>query len=643
MRFRVALFALALITLPSTLHASYRISVWQQRNTASSEAIRRHAGIITESNPVFYRLKHDGTAYESSAARDPVYLSALAGTETIPTFQNTDYYNGSWRPDLVVSYIVHPNTRGASTDDIVSYVVNRGWAGADIDYENVPSTAKNDFNAFIELLAQKLHANGKKLSVCVYAKTKDVTSWDPPNGQDWTVLSQHADFIKIMAYGPHSQQEPNSTLAYLTSVLNYAKTKISDHKKIIIGIPWYAQDYTPDDGDSDTSMEYTSYGWDQVQSTLAANPGITPTRDASSGELTFTYTDSAGLQHWIWYTDAVTYGKKVQHVIQNHPTIGGFAHWAAGLEDPKVYGVVQQLKPRWEFNKDGQHDVVLRDSSLGDVRLWNINDGTISTNTLVGTDALFEVAAAGHFTRDGETDLILRNPSNGEVKLWQMNNHTVAATLPVLTASDLNWKIVAAADITGDGRHEIIWHHQTNGNAAYWVRDVSTGQWSGYLMGTAKAPSDWVFAGTADFNLDGRDDLLWRKFTNGDNELWTMNGGTVTTSGTILNAGTAWKVAGIGDFNRDLYPDILWRDEASQQNVLWFMKDRVYQSGGNITNAYPEWKVVRVGDFNGDDYADILWRSVNSGTVVVWKMSGLTYLGGGTVGSPGTNWSITAK
>ena len=641
MRIRIAVSAL-LLAMSASAHASYRISVWQPRTDVARERVRQHAGIITETNPVFYTMTTNGALVESSKATNTLWTGALIGTEVLPTFQNTVDYT-YWGGAEVANYVIHPSYREAYTNQIRDKVVARGWAGADIDYEEVPVASKDDFTAFIALLAQKLHAVNKKLSVCVYGKKNDTMDpgWPYPAGQDWAALSQHADYIKIMIYGSHSTQKPNSTFTYINDVINYAKTKITNHSKIIVGMPWYAQEYM--DTNLDGKYEdYDSYGYDQVAAFLAANPQITPTRDtANSGEMNFPYTDSNGIPHWVWYTDGPAWAAKVQYVIKNHPTVGGFAQWSIGEEDPKVWGAVAQLKPRWELNKDGNHDVVHRSTS-GQVSLWNMSANSIIGNTIVGTDASFEPVLAGHFMRDGETDLVLRNHSTGEMKLWAMNNHTIGGTYTLPTTTDTNWKVVAAADLDADGRHEIIWHHQTSGSVAYWRRDLTNGSWPGYIFGTAMAPASWQLAGAGDFNLDGRDDLLWRNQGTGDNILWTMNGGTVTNNGGITNAASGWKLAGIGDFNRDFYPDILWRNETTWETAIWMMNDRTIISSGNTAAADPVWKVARVGDFNGDGYSDLLWRHSTAGDIVIWQMNG--YAANSLyVAAPGAQWNITAR
>ena len=70
---------------------------------------------------------------------------------------------------------------------------------------------------------------------------------------------------------------------------------------------------------------------------------------------------------------------------------------------------------------------------------------------------------------------------------------------------------------------------------------------------------DWKIVGTADFNSDGKPDILWRH-TSGDNYVWYMNG-AITIGGEYLRQrpDPDWIIAGMGDFNSDGKPDILWR------------------------------------------------------------------------------------
>jgi hypothetical protein len=97
----------------------------------------------------------------------------------------------------------------------------------------------------------------------------------------------------------------------------------------------------------------------------------------------------------------------------------------------------------------------------------------------------------------------------------------------------------------------------------------------------------WSVAGTADFNGDGKGDILWRD-GSGNTAVWLMNRASVLSSGSLGNIPTTWSVAGTGDFNGNGDADILWRD-SSRNTSIWFMSGTTVSSSGVVqrTGAAP--------------------------------------------------------
>jgi hypothetical protein len=61
----------------------------------------------------------------------------------------------------------------------------------------------------------------------------------------------------------------------------------------------------------------------------------------------------------------------------------------------------------------------------------------------------------------------------------------------------------------------------------------------------AVADTNWEIVGTADFNSDGKTDILWRNKSTGQNIVWLMNGAAFSSYSLIDTvADTNWEIVG---------------------------------------------------------------------------------------------------
>jgi hypothetical protein len=91
-------------------------------------------------------------------------------------------------------------------------------------------------------------------------------------------------------------------------------------------------------------------------------------------------------------------------------------------------------------------------------------------------------------------------------------------------------------------------------------------------------------------------------------------------------ADTAWQVKGSADFDGDGKADILWRHASSGHNYIYFMDGRTirHSEGYLRTVAELAWQVAALGDYDGDGKADILWRNSSAGENYLYPMDGTT-------------------
>lgn len=326
MRLRAIAVAVLMLAFSSTSFA-YQNSVWIPPWISSAlTSVQENGSAIDESNPVWYAWNADGTIAKNWNAENATWRAAMTGSRIVPTVQNV--INKAFNGTLAASVLADPARRDAHASAITQLAIQNAYDGIDVDYEKVPSASRADFTAFVQSLAAKLHAAGKTLSVTVYAKTSDSQNWNGPGSQDWAAIGRAADSVKIMAYDYHwttSAAGAITPLDWLDKVATYAQSAIPS-AKIMMGLPWYGYDWV---GSSGTGVSYNA------ATTIARNNNVSVTRDAS-GEATFAYAD-----HTVYFQDAASYKAKLDALKAKHSSIGGFAHWAAGQEDPAVWTVMR--------------------------------------------------------------------------------------------------------------------------------------------------------------------------------------------------------------------------------------------------------------------------------------------------------------
>jgi len=240
-------------------------------------------------------------------------------------------------------------------------------------------------------------------------------------------------------------------------------------------------------------------------------------------------------------------------------------------------------------------------------------------------------------------NILFRHTTKGYNGVWLMGGHkikSVAWLKPVyagggapgtnlvgLWSLNVDWRIVGAADFNNDGKTDILWRHAKTGqNELMFMEDGTSHKQIASLDQVADL--NWDVVGTGDFNQDSHIDILWYNPTTGKSQIWLMDVYFYSLKRTSIvwlptNSNLSWKIVGTGDFDGDYLTDILWRNTKTGQNAVWYMSWTKFFGDQDYLETVSDlnWKIIGTGDFNDDNEPDILWRHA-SGFLLVWYMDG---------------------
>ncbi len=306
---------------------------WDQ--TRGFQVIQNNSDIFSGVSPFWYTVDTAGKVVPyypypgAPSYEDPSIVNYLKskGILVMPTINSGTAGNTS-----NISAILNNSTARADLENqIVQIVDAKGYDGVDLNFENLRGTDREANSTFVSELAALLHAKGKKVAVDVYPKTVEPGWWDGTQSQDWTVLGNAADEIRINLYDYHWAGTGPGALAplgWINEVMAFAFTKIPK-AKIVHGVGLYGYDWggaTVWDG-----------VWQDVMA-KARNYGATIRWDTTDQAPWFEYT--AGSEaHTVWFENASS--SDVKFGLANQHGVAGVHLWRLGGEDPGTWPVLR--------------------------------------------------------------------------------------------------------------------------------------------------------------------------------------------------------------------------------------------------------------------------------------------------------------
>lgn len=309
-----------------TKNISAHLVWWDQDKGV--ETIEQYGKYMYSISPFWYELTIDGEIKPFSGAEDEDVISMLKVNKIkiIPVISN------EFKVEPLASIITDPSRKAQQINDIIS--IAEDYDGISLNYENLNASDKDNYTAFVTELAQELHKNDKTLSVHLHAKTEEPGTWNGPQAQDWKALGKVCDKLKIMAYDYHWSTSEAGAIAppdWVENVIKHALTLIPK-EKIYLGVPLYGYNWIDENGEGVTFAQ---------ASTLASLHSTTIQFDNSSKSSYFTYSDTQGNLHEVWFENAESVSYKLQ--LAKQYDLAGVDFWRLGDEDKDVWQKVEDI------------------------------------------------------------------------------------------------------------------------------------------------------------------------------------------------------------------------------------------------------------------------------------------------------------
>jgi|GEM_PF-670821 len=258
------------------------------------------------------------------------------------------------------------------------------------------------------------------------------------------------------------------------------------------------------------------------------------------------------------------------------------------------------------------------------VRLTN-SCGTIDSGLATITVNQTAASVRGDFNRDGNPDLLWRNTSTGENRIWLMSASRTLLSVVALPTLNLNWQIAGVGDFDGDGNQDILLRNIVTGTNNAWLMLGTAVRDTAAVTGDANV--DRHIDSVNDFNGDGKPDLVWRNQTTGTVYIWLMNGVQFSSLANLPSQPDfTWQIAGSGDFDGNGKQDILWRNYSTGDNNAWLMNGTTFLSNAAVTGDFNvDRHIDAVADFSNDGKADLVWRVYSTGADYIWVMNNVQF------------------
>jgi spore germination protein len=293
--------------------------------------VRESAAALTYFSIFEYRVTREGGLVPPS---DVAALAAIRETNAVPMMVISNVEEGAFSEHIATAIFDSPTAKERLITNVLRVMREKGFAALNVDFEHMLPSDRTRYNAFLEELRNRLHAEGYLLSTALAPKVSATQVGQWYEAHDYEANGRIADFVVIMTYewgwsgGPPMAVAP---IPQVRRVLDYAASVIP-RDKIMMGAPLYGYNWT---------LPYVAGGpfapalSPQAAVDLARREGANIQFDASAQAPFYRYWDEQGREHIVWFEDARSMQAKFDLVKEYR--LRGISYWRLGTPFPQVW------------------------------------------------------------------------------------------------------------------------------------------------------------------------------------------------------------------------------------------------------------------------------------------------------------------
>ncbi|WP_431802085.1 glycosyl hydrolase family 18 protein [Halobacillus andaensis] len=289
----------------------------------------RRAALLTYLGPFSYRINEDGSL-EAPPLDD--FPAIAQNNNTSLMMIVTNLTDEGFSDELGETILTDEQLQDTILDNIIQTAQEVGYQDIHFDFEFLPPDLGEQYNQFLRKAKQRLANEGLFISTALAPKTSAEQEGAWYEAHDYQAHGEIVDFVVLMTYEwGYSGSEPMavSPINNVREVVEYALTEMPP-EKILLGQNLYGYDWTlPFEVGEDTAEAVSPQR--AIQLARENNAAISYDEEAQAPY--FTYYDTEGNEHEVWFEDARSIQEKFDLIKELN--LKGISYWKLGLSFPQ--------------------------------------------------------------------------------------------------------------------------------------------------------------------------------------------------------------------------------------------------------------------------------------------------------------------